>query len=206
MTDHPIWTARPGLGPICTISKPSPGFSSAALATLLILAPSMAKRRTLVAEIVWPSCEDGKPWDVISFETPKDEIGSFRFGPSNLGCSNVESLGCFFSWCLKHLVVLAATRTYQTSERMSWIAWRPLGIVTCLSQCLKNSLRVSWAKIWMKISGSFSVKVVTAFASQTLEWPLFDWSISLSLSTLSNSYHFWPRRCPQFSFPRDLWR
>ena len=34
-----------------------PGFSAAALAQMLILAPSMGRRRALVADILWPACE-----------------------------------------------------------------------------------------------------------------------------------------------------
>lgn len=159
----------------------------------------MAKRRALVAEIVWPSCEDGKRWDVIlSFQTPKDEIGlesfisirpfNFRFLMVFLCFSNVELLGCF----LKHLVELAETRTYQTSERTSWIAWLRLGIVTCWCQCWKNSRRVSPAKIWMKISGSFFVKVVAAFTYLRLWDGLCLIDLSLwTLLTLSNFYNSW---------------
>ena len=33
------------------------GFSAAALAQMLILAPSMGRRRALVADILWPACE-----------------------------------------------------------------------------------------------------------------------------------------------------
>lgn len=155
-------------------------------------------------------------WDMIlSFQTPKDEIGSEFF--ISIRPFNFRFFIVFLMWrsCrgvfLKHLVKLAATRTYQTSERMSWIAWLRLGIVTCLSQSLKNSRRVSRAKIWMKISGSLSVKSSSAFCISDFKngLCLID-SIALNLLTLSNFYSFWHFLTTSMSIffigLRDLWR